>query len=166
MYHEQRIPWWTGLLVVMTLAVAGGLVATIMEYSHLQQSATPEVLEQESAGYIIGILTCVVTEAILFSCTIVFWKYFITVDGDMVRFGYSWWNVTCNVDQIEKVELDQARFSEFLGFGWRISMKNKRIGYIVNLGPSVGIQLKEGRAYLISCRDPEACIAAIQQSHL
>lgn len=83
----------------------------------------------------------------------------------MVRFGYSWWNVTCNVDQIEKVELDQARFSEFLGFGWRISMKNKRIGYIVNLGPSVGIQLKEGRAYLISCRDPEACIAAIQQSH-
>ncbi|MCS5584160.1 MAG: hypothetical protein NZ777_11665 [Pseudomonadales bacterium] len=164
MYHEQRIPWWTGLLVFMTLAVAGGLIVTVNEYSDLQQTATPEVLEQESVGYIVGILTCGVTEAILLLCTVVFWKYFITVDRDLVRFGFSWWNVTFNLDQIEDVELDQARFSEFFGFGWRISMKNKRIGYIVNLGASVGIQLKTGRAYLISCRDPEACIAAIRQS--
>lgn len=161
MYHERYTPWFTWLLVVAVLCTAVGMVPLISGFPTATNPAGADISGDERAGYIIGIsVTGFVTVFVGF-LTVAFSRYFIEVDRGTIRFGYLWWNVSTTVEQVESVEVDEAKFREFLGMGWRIGITTKRIGYVVSFGKAVEIKIRNGKTYLISCRDPEACVKAI-----
>ena len=134
---------------------------TLYEYLRILELGSEATPEDDLTGNLIGICVTGFCTVLMVFFMIVCGSYFVIVERDMIRFGYRWWNVTTTIDQIESVQIDQARFSEFLGMGWRISLKNKRIGYIAAFGPAVEIKIKSGKTYLISCKDPEQCVQAM-----
>jgi hypothetical protein len=161
MYRERYTPWFTWLLVVVVLCTAVGMVPLISGFPTATNPARADISGAERAGYIIGIsVTGFVTVFVGF-LTVAFSRYFIEVDRGTIRFGYLWWNVSTTVEQVESVEVDEAKFREFLGMGWRIGITTKRIGYVVSFGKAIEIKIRKGKIYLISCRDPEACVTAI-----
>ncbi|MBT4692984.1 MAG: hypothetical protein HOB73_06550 [Planctomycetaceae bacterium] len=162
MYRERYTPWFTWLLAVVILCTVVGMLPFISGFLSATDSGGADFLDDERVGYIIGIsVTGFVTVFVGF-LAVVFSRYFIEVDRGTIRFGYLWWNVSTTVEQVESVEVDEAKFKEFLGMGWRISVTTKRIGYVVSFGEAVEIKIRNGKTYLISCRDPEACVKAIK----
>lgn len=162
MYSERYTPWFTWLLLVVVLGTVAGLVPLVSDYLAATNSGEPEFSDDERTGYIIGISVTGFTTVLMGFLAMVFGRYFIEVDRGTIRFGYLWWNVSKTIEQIESVVVDEAKFSEFLGMGWRIGIKTKRIGYVVSFGKAVEIKIRDGKTYLISCRDPEACVKAIE----
>ncbi len=162
MYRERYTPWFTWLLLVVVLGTVAGLVPLVSDYLAATNSGEPEFSDDERTGYIIGISATGFTTVLMGFLAMVFGRYFIEVDRGTIRFGYLWWNVSKTIEQIESVVVDEAKFSEFLGMGWRIGIKTKRIGYVVSFGKAVEIKIRDGKTYLISCRDPEACVKAIE----
>jgi len=161
MYRERYTPWFTWLLVAVVLCTVG-MVLLISGFPTATNPAAADISGDERAGYIIGIsVTGFVTVFVGF-LTVAFSRYFIEVDRGTIRFGYLWWNVSTTVEQVESVEVDEAKFREFLGMGWRIGITTKRIGYVVSFGEAVEIKIRNGKTYLISCRDPEACVKAVK----
>ena len=161
MYRERYTPWFTWLLVVAVLCTAVGMVLLISGFPTATNPAGADISGDERAGYIIGIsVTGFVTVFVGF-LMVAFSRYFIEVDRGTIRFGYLWWNVSTTVEQVESVEVDEAKFREFLGMGWRIGITTKRIGYVVSFGKAIEIKIRNGKTYLISCRDPEVCVTAI-----
>ena len=162
MYRERYTPWFTWLVFIIALSTAVGMMQLISDFLATADSAGAEISDDERVGYIIGIsVTGFVTVFVGF-LAVAFSRYFIEVDRGTIRFGYLWWNVSTTVEQVESVEVDEAKFREFLGMGWRIGIKTKRIGYVVSFGKAVEIKIRKGKIYLISCRDPEACVKAIE----
>ncbi|MEE2843579.1 MAG: hypothetical protein VX761_03635 [Planctomycetota bacterium] len=162
MYRERYTPWFTWLLIVVVLCTVVGMLPFISGFLSATDSGGADFSDDERVGYIIGIsVTGFVTVFVGF-LAVAFSRYFIEVDRGTIRFGYLWWNVSTTVEQIESVVVDEAKFSEFLGMGWRISITTKRIGYVVSFGKAVEIKIRNGKTYLISCRDPEACVKAIE----
>ena len=162
MYHERYTPWFTWILLVVVLCTAVGMAPFVSGFLSSTNPAGADISDDDRAGYIIGLsVTGFVTVFVGF-LAVVFSRYFIEVDRGTIRFGYLWWNVSTTVEQVESVEVDEAKFKEFLGMGWRISVTTKRIGYVVSFGEAVEIKIRNGKTYLISCRDPEACVKAIK----
>ena len=89
-----------------------------------------------------------------------FARYFIEVGNGVLRFGYSFWNAELLLSDIESTTAEQLTFTTWWGQGWRID-KHKRIGYIAQFGDGVEVKLRSGRAYVLSCRDPQSLVAAI-----
>lgn len=162
MYSERYTPWFTWLLLVAVLGTFAGLVPLVSDFLAATDSGGADFSDDERTGYIIGISVTGFTTVLMGFVAMVFSRYFIEVDRGTVRFGYLWWNVSTTVEQIESAIVDEAKFSEFLGMGWRIGIKTKRIGYVVSFGKAVEIKIRNGKTYLISCRDPEACVKAIE----
>ena len=162
MYRERYTPWFTWLLLVAVLGTFAGLVPLVSDFLAATDSDGADFSDDERTGYIIGISVTGFTTVLMGFVAMVFSRYFIEVDRGTVRFGYLWWNVSTTVEQIESAIVDEAKFSEFLGMGWRIGIKTKRIGYVVSFGKAVEIKIRNGKTYLISCRDPEACVKAIE----
>ena len=162
MYRERFTPWFTWILLVAVLGTFAGLVPLVSGFLSAIDSGGTNFSDDERTGYIISIsvtgFVTVFTGVVAMACS----RYFIEVDRGTIRFGYLWWNVSTTVEQIESVEVDEAKFREFLGMGWRIGMKTKRIGYVVSFGKAVEIKIRNGKTYLISCRDPEACVKSIE----
>ena len=162
MYSERYTPWFTWLLLVVMLGTLAGLVPLVSDYLAATNSGGADFSDDERTGYIIGISVTGFVTVLMGFLAMAFGRYFIEVDRGTIRFGYLWWNVSTTVEQIESVEVDEAKFKEFLGMGWRISITTKRIGYVVSFGKAVEIKIRNGKTYLISCRDPEACVKAIE----
>jgi len=162
MYSERYTPWFTWLLLVVMLGTLAGLVPLVSDYFAATDSGGADFSDDERTGYIIGISVTGFVTVLMGFFAMAFGRYFIDVDRGTIRFGYLWWNVSTTIEQIESVVVDEAKFSEFLGMGWRISITTKRIGYVVSFGKAVEIKIRNGKTYLISCRDPEACVKAIE----
>ena len=162
MYSERYTPWFTWLLAVVVLCTVVGMLPFISGFRSATDSGGADLSDDERTGYIIGISVTGFTTVLMGFVAMVFSRYFIEVDRGTVRFGYLWWNVSRTVEQIESAIVDEAKFSEFLGMGWRIGIKTKRIGYVVSFGKAVEIKIRNGKTYLISCREPEACVKAIE----
>ena len=162
MYSERYTPWFTWLLLVVMLGTLAGLVPLVSDYLAATNSGGADFSDDERTGYIIGISITGFVTVLMGFLAMAFGRYFIEVDRGTIRFGYLWWNVSTTVEQVESVEVDEAKFKEFLGMGWRISITTKRIGYVVSFGKAVEIKIRNGKTYLISCRDPEACVKAIE----
>ena len=162
MYRERYTPWFTWLLIVVVLCTVVGMLPFISGFLSATDSGGADFSDDERTGHIIGISVTGFTTVLMGFLAMVFSRYFIEVDRGTVRFGYLWWNVSTTVEQIESAIVDEAKFSEFLGMGWRIGIKTKRIGYVVSFGKAVEIKIRNGKTYLISCRDPEACVKAIE----
>ena len=162
MYSERYTPWFTWLLLVVMLGTLAGLVPLVSDYLAATNSGGADFSDDERTGYIIGISVTGFVTVLMGFLAMAFGRYFIEVDRGTIRFGYLWWNVSTTVEQVESVEVDEAKFKEFLGMGWRISITTKRIGYVVSFGKAVEIKIRNGKTYLISCRDPEACVKAIE----
>ncbi|MBT5884647.1 MAG: hypothetical protein HOH50_10515, partial [Planctomycetaceae bacterium] len=140
MYHERYTPWFTWILLVVVLCTAVGMAPFVSGFLSSTNPAGADISDDDRAGYIIGLsVTGFVTVFVGF-LTIAFSRYFIEVDRGTIRFGYLWWNVSTTVEQVESVEVDEAKFREFLGMGWRIGFATKRIGYVVNFGKAVEIK--------------------------
>jgi hypothetical protein len=161
MYSERYTPWLTWLLLVVVLGTFAGLVPLVSDFLAATDSGGADFSDDKRTGHIIGISVTGFTTVLMGFLAMVFSRYFIEVDRGTARFGYLWWNVSTTVEQIESAIVDEAKFSEFLGMGWRIGIKTKRIGYVVSFGKAVEIKIRNGKTYLISCRDPEACVKAI-----
>ena len=162
MYRERFTPWFTWILLVAVLGMFAGLVPLVSGFLSAIDSGGADFSDDKRTGHIIGISVTGFTTVLMGFLAMVFSRYFIEVDRGTVRFGYLWWNVSTTVEQIESAIVDEAKFSEFLGMGWRIGIKTKRIGYVVSFGKAVEIKIRNGKTYLISCRDPEACVKAIE----
>ena len=162
MYRERYTPWFTWILLAVVLGAFAGLVPLVSDFLSATDSGGADFSDDEQVGYIIGISVTGFVAAFLGLLTVAFSRYFIDVDCGTICFGYLWWNVSTTVEQVESVGIDEARFSEFLGLGWRIGITTKRIGYVVNFGKAVVIKVRNGKTYLISCRDPEACVKSIE----
>jgi len=161
-YRERFTPWFTWVLLVAVLGTFAGLVPLVSGFLSAIDSGGTNFSDDERTGYIISISVTGFVTVFTGVVAMAFSRYFIEVDRGMIRFGYLWWNVSTTVEQIESVEVDEAKFREFLGMGWRIGMKTKRIGYVVSFGKAVEIKIRNGKTYLISCCDPEACVKSIE----
>jgi len=162
MYRERYTPWFTWLVFIIALSTAVGMMQLISDFLATADSTGAEISDDERVGYIIGISITGFVTVVMGFFSLAFSRYFIEIDRATIRFGYLWWNVSTTVEQVESVEIDEAKFKEFLGMGWRVSMTTNRIGYVVSFGKAVEIKLRNGKTYLISCRDPEACVTAIE----
>ena len=162
MYRERYTPWFTWILLVVVLGTFVGLVLLVSGFLSAIDSGGADFSDDERTGYIISISVTGFVTVFTGVVAMAFSRYFIEVDRGTIRFGYLWWNVSTTVEQIESVEVDEAKFREFLGMGWRIGIKTKRIGYVVSFGKAVEIKIRNGKTYLISCRDPEACVKSIE----
>ena len=162
MYRERYTPWFTWILLVAVLGTFVGLVLLVSGFLSAIDSSGADFSDDERTGYIISISVTGFVTVFTGVVAMAFSRYFIEVERGTIRFGYLWWNVSTTVEQIESVGIDEARFSEFLGLGWRIGIKTKRIGYVVSFGKAVEIKIRNGNTYLISCRDPEACVKSIE----
>ena len=162
MYRERFTPWFTWILLVVVLGTFAGLVPLVSGFLSAIDSGGTNFSDDERTGYIISISVTGFVTVFTGVVAMAFSRYFIEVDRGTIRFGYLWWNVSTTVEQIESVEVDEAKFREFLGMGWRIGMKTKRIGYVVSFGKAVEIKIRNGKTYLISCCDPEACVKSIE----
>lgn len=162
MYRERFTPWFTWILLVAVLGTFAGLVPLVSGFLSAIDSGGTNFSDDERTGYIISISVTGFVTVFTGVVAMAFSRYFIEVDRGTIRFGYLWWNVSTTVEQIESAEVDTAKFREFLGMGWRIGMKTKRIGYVVSFGKAVEIKIRNGKTYLISCRDPEACVKSIE----
>jgi len=162
MYCERYTPWFTWLLLIVVLATFAGLVPLVSDFIAATDSGGADFSDDERMGYIVGISVTGFVTVFMGFLAIAFSRYFIEIDRGTIRFGYLWWNVSTTVEQVESVEVDEAKFREFLGMGWRIGFATKRIGYVVNFGKAVEIKIRNGKTYLISCREPEACVKAIE----
>ena len=162
MYRERFTPWFTWILLVAVLGTFAGLVPLVSGFLSAIDSGGTNFSDDERTGYIISISVTGFVTVFTGVVAMAFSRYFIEVDRGTIRFGYLWWNVSTTVEQIESAEVDTAKFREFLGMGWRIGIKTKRIGYVVSFGKAVEIKIRNGNTYLISCRDPEACVKSIE----
>ena len=162
MYRERFTPWFTWILLVAVLGTFAGLVPLVSGFLSAIDSGGTDFSDDERTGYIISISVTGFVTVFTGVVAMAFSRYFIEVDRGTIRFGYLWWNVSTTVEQIESAEVDTAKFREFLGMGWRIGIKTKRIGYVVSFGKAVEIKIRNGNTYLISCRDPEACVKSIE----
>ena len=162
MYRERFTPWFTWILLVVVLGTFAGLVPLVSGFLSAIDSGGTNFSDDERTGYIISISVTGFVTVFTGVVAMAFSRYFIEVDRGTIRFGYLWWNVSTTVEQIESAEVDTAKFREFLGMGWRIGIKTKRIGYVVSFGKAVEIKIRNGKTYLISCRDPEACVKSIE----
>ena len=162
MYRERFTPWFTWILLVAVLGTFAGLVPLVSGFLSAIDSGGTDFSDDERTGYIISISVTGFVTVFTGVVAMAFSRYFIEVDRGTIRFGYLWWNVSTTVEQIESAEVDTAKFREFLGMGWRIGIKTKRIGYVVSFGKAVEIKIRNGKTYLISCRDPEACVKSIE----
>ena len=162
MYRERFTPWFTWILLVAVLGMFAGLVPLVSGFLSAIDSGGTNFSDDERTGYIISISVTGFVTVFMGVVAMAFSRYFIQVDRGTIRFGYLWWNVSTTVEQIESAEVDTAKFREFLGMGWRIGIKTKRIGYVVSFGKAVEIKIRNGNTYLISCRDPEACVKSIE----
>ena len=162
MYRERFTPWFTWILLVAVLGTFAGLVPLVSGFLSAIDSGGTNFSDDERTGYIISISVTGFVTVFTGVVAMAFSRYFIEVDRGTIRFGYLWWNVSTTVEQIESAEVDTAKFREFLGMGWRIGIKTKRIGYVVSFGKAVEIKIRNGKTYLISCRDPEACVKSIE----
>ena len=162
MYRERFTPWFTWILLVVVLGTFAGLVPLVSGFLSVIDSGGADFSDDERTGYIISISVTGFVTVFTGVVAMAFSRYFIEVDRGTIRFGYLWWNVSTTVEQIESAEVDTAKFREFLGMGWRIGIKTKRIGYVVSFGKAVEIKIRNGKTYLISCRDPEACVKSIE----
>lgn len=162
MYRERFTPWFTWILLVAVLGMFAGLVPLVSGFLSAIDSGGADFSDDERTGYIISISVTGFVTVFMGVVAMAFSRYFIQVDRGTIRFGYLWWNVSTTVEQIESAEVDTAKFREFLGMGWRIGIKTKRIGYVVSFGKAVEIKIRNGNTYLISCRDPEACVKSIE----
>jgi|TARA_B110000467_G_C18333486_1_gene495387 hypothetical protein len=161
-YRERFTPWFTWILLVAVLGMFAGLVPLVSGFLSAIDSGGADFSDDERTGYIISISVTGFVTVFMGVVAMAFSRYFIQVDRGTIRFGYLWWNVSTTVEQIESAEVDTAKFREFLGMGWRIGIKTKRIGYVVSFGKAVEIKIRNGNTYLISCRDPEACVKSIE----
>jgi hypothetical protein len=161
-YRERFTPWFTWILLVVVLGTFAGLVPLVSGFLSAIDSGGTNFSDDERTGYIISISVTGFVTVFTGVVAMAFSRYFIEVDRGTIRFGYLWWNVSTTVEQIESVEVDEAKFREFLGMGWRIGIKTKRIGYVVSFGKAVEIKIRNGKTYLISCCDPEACVKSIE----
>ena len=162
MYRERFTPWFTWILLVAVLGTFAGLVPLVSGFLSAIDSGGTNFSDDERTGYIISISVTGFVTVFTGVVAMAFSRYFIEVDRGTIRFGYLWWNVSTTVEQIESAEVDTAKFREFLGMGWRIGIKTKRIGYVVSFGKAVEIKIRNGKTYLISCCDPEACVKSIE----
>lgn len=162
MYRERFTPWFTWILLVVVLGTFAGLVPLVSGFLSAIDSGGTNFSDDERTGYIISISVTGFVTVFTGVVAMAFSRYFIEVDRGTIRFGYLWWNVSTTVEQIESAEVDTAKFREFLGMGWRIGIKTKRIGYVVSFGKAVEIKIRNGKTYLISCCDPEACVKSIE----
>ena len=162
MYRERFTPWFTWILLVVVLGTFAGLVPLVSGFLSVIDSGGADFSDDERTGYIISISVTGFVTVFTGVVAMAFSRYFIEVDRGTIRFGYLWWNVSTTVEQIESAEVDTAKFREFLGMGWRIGIKTKRIGYVVSFGKAVEIKIRNGKTYLISCCDPEACVKSIE----
>ena len=162
MYRERFTPWFTWILLVVVLGTFAGLVPLVSGFLSVIDSGGADFSDDERTGYIISISVTGFVTVFTGVVAMAFSRYFIEVDRGTIRFGYLWWNVSTTVEQIESAEVDTAKFREFLGMGWRIGIKTKRIGYVVSFGKAVEIKTRNGKTYLISCCDPEACVKSIE----
>ena len=162
MYRERFTPWFTWILLVAVLGTFAGLVPLVSGFLSAIDSGGTDFSDDERTGYIISISVTGFVTVFTGVVAMAFSRYFIEVDRGTIRFGYLWWNVSTTVEQIESAEVDTAKFREFLGMGWRIGIKTKRIGYVVSFGKAVEIKIRNGKTYLISCCDPEACVKSIE----
>jgi hypothetical protein len=161
-YRERFTPWFTWILLVAVLGTFAGLVPLVSGFLSAIDSGGTNFSDDERTGYIISISVTGFVTVFTGVVAMAFSRYFIEVDRGTIRFGYLWWNVSTTVEQIESAEVDTAKFREFLGMGWRIGIKTKRIGYVVSFGKAVEIKIRNGKTYLISCCDPEACVKSIE----
>jgi hypothetical protein len=161
-YRERFTPWFTWILLVVVLGTFAGLVPLVSGFLSVIDSGGADFSDDERTGYIISISVTGFVTVFTGVVAMAFSRYFIEVDRGTIRFGYLWWNVSTTVEQIESAEVDTAKFREFLGMGWRIGIKTKRIGYVVSFGKAVEIKIRNGKTYLISCCDPEACVKSIE----
>ncbi len=58
---------------------------------------------------------------------------------------------------IERVEVEPYNWKEFGGWGWKMNMKGASTFSTIGVASALRIYLKNGKAFVITLRDPQAC---------
>lgn len=136
--------------MLVVIAIAGGVSAIVGSQNQWGDANEGRIFVAATAA----------TAALMGVLAVTFFKYTIELKSGHLQFGYSFWSAETPVDEIESATEEKLTFRNWLGQGWRIDTR-KRIGYIVDFGQGVEVKLKSGRVYVLSCRDPQALIAAL-----
>lgn len=149
-YSESQVFAWTSLLLMLAIVGAvTGISGALGDWKDPGEK-TIFVGTMMFAAFFMGLLG------------IAFFRYSVKVDSGILRFGYSFWNVQMPVTTIESAVAEELTFGRWWGQGWRIDGK-QRIGYIAGFGSGVEVRLQSGRVYVLSCKNPEQLIAALDQ---
>ena len=179
MYYESKRPWWCFLMLIAPIAVIPVGLKMYSQYSTEKQVKDEQPLDGKVAqrepdemsdwGIVVSLAWFTILSAAMTWLFIVTSKYSVEASDLGIRFGYRsglWSNRFSRQDMIRAYP-SECKFKEFGGFGIRYSFKKKRWGYICWSGSGVHLEAMKGskhKRYVFSCRDPEACIAALNLS--
>lgn len=98
-----------------------------------------------------------------------FWKYRVTIDDTQLQFGYSSGLTSKTVDRFDIISVEPIEHLNGLtwggGWGIRVKLTGKEIGYISKNGPAVKIQVEaqdgRGGIYVFNCKDPQLVCAIL-----
>lgn len=138
-YSESYRPWWCWLLVLISLVCVASLMGTWFG-----------IFPADPEGELVALIALGFASLLLVAVAVVFSRYFVAADANLLTFGFSYWNVALPLDQIESIEATTIRPMQFGGLGWRMDRK-RRIGYIVKGGEGVELTTKTGRVYVFNC---------------
>lgn len=148
LYSESRTFYWAWACWLIAIACAVAAVACLVEPP---ENSIVAVAVLAGAAVLHGLLGTA------------FARYFVTLENEALKFGYSFWNARILVSDVESATREQLTFRRWWGQGWRID-KDKRIGYIPRFGDGIELRLRSGRVYVLSCQDPEALVVALEST--
>jgi len=139
-------------MIVIALTMVGSFVAGWVGIIALDPGEELVFLiSMGCAGGLIGILS------------MAFFRFFVELDPNLLRFGFSFWNVELPLDQIESVQATEIRPLKFGGLGWRMD-RQKRIGYICCRGDGIELTTRAGRVYVFNCDKANSLVEQLSKN--
>ncbi|KKQ79684.1 MAG: hypothetical protein UT02_C0027G0004 [Parcubacteria group bacterium GW2011_GWC2_38_7] len=136
------------LLLGVVIVVIVGLVMYFQQSLTIDSSALPTLLVVFVADLLI-LLT--------------FRQMQIVVTDKELRFGFYIFRKRINLKNIESVEIQDFKFTEYMGYGIRYS-RNNTVGYVPCGGRGLKIKVKgETRNFFFICNRPEEAQTFIKQ---
>lgn len=140
-----------GLMAVLAVAIAVTAIFSVI--------AIVEAYKATGITWV-AVLPTAFALVILGVTLAIFSKMVVTLDGEMLRFGFPPFVIKVPVDKVTRIAQSKAGFGRTFGIGIRY-MIDGRILYNTFWGNIIEVDFA-GRRYAFSCRNPEKFIEAFK----